>query len=54
MKRWKKATPIPPEFNGFTFLFECTTCHKSVTYLGRKSEPPWNCPYCEQKKKEKA
>lgn len=43
MTKWKKVTPLPPEFNGYGYLFECTNCHKVTTYLGAKKLPPWDC-----------
>ena len=46
MNLWKKVTPIPIEYNNYGYLFECTMCHKQVTYLGMRKYPPWDCPNC--------
>ena len=46
-KRWKKVTPIPLEFHGNGYLFECVKCHNVVTYLGRNNYPPFPCSKCE-------
>ena len=46
MTKWKRVTPLPPEFNGYGYLFECTKCHKVTTYLGRGKFPPWDCECC--------
>lgn len=37
MNLWKKVTPIPIEYNNYGYLFECTMCHKQVTYLCAKN-----------------
>lgn len=36
MNLWKKVTPIPIEYNDCIYLFECTVCHRQVTYLGMR------------------
>jgi hypothetical protein len=46
MTMWKRVTPIPPEYNGHGYLYECAKCHKVITYLGCKKLPPWDCKYC--------
>ena len=45
-KRWKKVTPIPPEYNGHTYLFECRVCGYSTVWLGKGEYPPYKCPKC--------
>ena len=30
---WKRVTPIPLEFSGNGYLYECTKCHKTITYV---------------------
>lgn len=42
--KWKKVTPVPPEYNGFGYLYECVKCHSCTTYLGGKKEPHYDCP----------
>lgn len=49
MTKWKKVTPIPPEYNGHGYLYECAKCHKVTTYLGGGKLPPWDCEYCNAK-----
>ena len=49
---WKKVTPIPPEFNGHTFLFECKKCHKVTHYCGKEDLPPYECKNCKERKGE--
>ena len=43
---WKKVTPIPQEFNGHSYLYECKKCGYCVVYLGKKKYPPYKCPKC--------
>ena len=45
-KVWKKVTPIPPEYNGHTYLFECRVCGYSTVWLGKGEYPPYKCPKC--------
>lgn len=53
MTKWKRVTPIPPEYNGNGYLYECKKCHYVTTYLGGKDYPPYECPECEKTDKEK-
>lgn len=46
MTKWKRVTPIPPEYNGHGFLYECTKCHKVTIYFGARKLPLWDCKYC--------
>lgn len=48
-RRWKKVTPVPPEYNGHGYLYECVKCHYCTKYLGGKKEPPYECPKCREK-----
>ena len=52
---WKKVTPIPIEFNGHGFLWDCTKCGYCLTSW--ESYPKCDCPRCgatEQTEKERA
>ena len=41
---WKKVTPIPIEFNGYGFLWDCTKCGYCLASL--ESYPKCDCPRC--------
>lgn len=52
-KLWIKVTPIPPEFNGNGYLWECSKCGKCISYWwnnpnGRVQE----CPECGAKEEQ--
>ena len=52
---WKKVTPIPIEFNGHGYLWDCTKCGYCLTSW--ESYPKCDCPRCgatEQTEKERA
>lgn len=50
-RTWKRVTPIPLEFNGNGYLYECRRCHKVTTYLGGKDYPPYECECRREEKK---
>lgn len=43
-KLWKKVTPIPPEFNGNGYLWDCTKCGYCLTSW--QKYPTCKCPRC--------
>ncbi len=45
-KVWKKVTPIPQEYNGHGYLYECIKCGYCTAYVGTEKEPPYKCPKC--------
>ena len=52
---WKKVTPIPIEFNGHGYLWDCTKCGYCLTSV--QKYPTCKCPRCgatEQTEKERA
>lgn len=49
IKKWKRVTPLPPEYNGHGYLYECTECHRDTVYLGGQDYPPYDCPHCKGK-----
>lgn len=51
MASWGKITPIPPEFNGYGYLFECTKCHGTTTYLGEEKTSTVGLPLREEQRK---
>lgn len=45
MKRlWKKVTPIPIEFNGHGYLWDCMKCGYCLTSI--QKYPTCKCPRC--------
>ena len=44
-RKWKKVTPIPPEYNGHSYLWYCTKCGEPIVHFGDK-EPKRKCPKC--------
>ena len=50
---WKRITPVPPEFNGVGYLFECRKCGQVITYGGKHDYPQILCPNCERLRREK-
>lgn len=43
-KLWKKVTPIPIEFNGHGYLWDCTKCGYCLTSI--QNYPTCKCPRC--------
>ena len=43
-KLWKKVTPIPIEFNGNGYLWDCTKCGYCLTSW--QKYPTCKCPRC--------
>ena len=49
MKRWKKVTPIPPELNGYGYLWDCPVCGAvKVTSNKRPITPCIKCGFTEE------
>ena len=47
-KRWKKVTPVPPEFGGHGYLWDCPICGKvKISCNERPLTPCERCGFYE-------